>query len=151
MARTLSAGVVLVRRFESSWRFLLLRVYRNWDFPKGRVEDNETPMQAARREVAEETGIEDLRFPWGEEYRETAPYRRNKVARYYLGETRQERIELPVNPELGRPEHHEGRWCTSSEAADLLPERLQPVLSWAVANLKDDEAENRTRSRSPSR
>ncbi|SCZ52788.1 bis(5'-nucleosyl)-tetraphosphatase [Thiohalomonas denitrificans] len=150
MARTLSAGVVVVRRFKGSWWFLLLRAYRNWDFPKGRVEENETPMQAALREVAEETGIEDLRFPWGKVYSETAPYRRNKVARYYLGETRQERFELRVNPDLGRPEHHEGRWCTSSEAARLLPDRLQPVLSWAVAMIERGEVKNPDHSRSRS-
>ena len=64
-APNLSAGVVLVRRAEDGWRFLLLRCYRNWDFPKGLVEAGEAPLDAARREVTEETLIEDLRFAWG--------------------------------------------------------------------------------------
>ena len=34
----LSAGVVVVRQTDSGWRFLMLRAYRNWDFPKGLVE-----------------------------------------------------------------------------------------------------------------
>ncbi len=135
MPQPLSAGVVVVRRFESSWRFLLLRAYRNWDFPKGMVEDSEQPLQAARREVTEETGIDDLQFPWGAVYRETPPYGRGKVARYYLGETRQEWIELPVSPELGRPEHHEWRWVTPCEAANRLSGRLQPILEWAIETL----------------
>ena len=48
------------------WLFLMLRAYRNWDFPKGLVESGEDPLAAARREVQEETLIEDLHFDWGE-------------------------------------------------------------------------------------
>ena len=80
----LSAGVVVVRQTPAGWRFLMLRAYRNWDFPKGLVEAGEDPLSAARREVTEETLIADLQFAWGEVYIETAPYSRNKVARYYL-------------------------------------------------------------------
>ena len=63
-------------------------------------------------------------------YRDTAPYARGKIARYYLAVTRQETITLPVSEELGRPEHHEGRWVTVDEAEKLLPARLRPVLEW---------------------
>ncbi len=60
----LSAGVVVVRHTDSGWRFLMLRAYRNWDFPKGSVESGEDPLHAARREVTEETLIRDLQFLW---------------------------------------------------------------------------------------
>ena len=112
----LAAGVVIVHESDGVPRFLLLRAYRNWDFPKGLVEPGEEPLAAARREVQEETLIQDLQFTWGEEYYETAPYSNNKVARYYLGETRTERVSLPVSPELGRPEHNEYRWLDLSGA-----------------------------------
>jgi 8-oxo-dGTP pyrophosphatase MutT (NUDIX family) len=128
----LSAGVVVVRRSEAEWLYLMLRAYRNWDFPKGIVEPGEEPFAAARREVAEETGIEDLRFPWGEVYRETAPYGQNKVARYYLAETRTQQVSLIATEELGRPEHHEWRWLTHRAALALASPRLQPILSWAA-------------------
>src|SRR4029450_4734818 len=89
----LSAGVVVVRQTDSGWRFLMLRAYRNWDFPKGLVESGEDPLKTApRREVTEETLIRDLQFLWGESFVETAPYSRNKVARYYLGETKSEEV-----------------------------------------------------------
>jgi len=55
-----SAGVVVVRRKDGGWRVLVLRSYRNWDFPKGTVEPNETPLDAAVRETAEESSITDL-------------------------------------------------------------------------------------------
>src|SRR5690606_23513233 len=74
---------------------------------------------------------EDLDFPFGEEYQETLPYAGNKVARYYLAETAEHAVELPVSPELGRPEHHEYRWVTYDEAEELLPPRLSIVLDWA--------------------
>jgi 8-oxo-dGTP pyrophosphatase MutT (NUDIX family) len=130
-----SAGVVVARRVPGGWRLLVLRAYRNWDFPKGRLEPGETPLAAAIRETAEEAALTELAFRWGEAYRETAPYRGGKVARYYLAETTQENITLPVSPELGRPEHDEWRWVDFDEAGRLLPPRLQPVLAWARGRL----------------
>jgi len=130
-AARLSAGVVVVRQAAEGWLYLMLRAYRNWDFPKGIVEPGEDALAAARREVAEETAIEDLRFPWGEVYCETAPYARNKVARYYLAETRTEEVRLLPTEELGRPEHHEWRWLSHAAALAVAPPRLQPILRWA--------------------
>ena len=77
----LSAGVVIVRPGQHGCAFLLLRAYSYWDFPKGLVEAGEMPFDAARREVAEETGITQLQFRWQQDYYETAPYGRGKVAR----------------------------------------------------------------------
>lgn len=128
----LSAGVALVRRSEREWLFLMLRAYRNWDFPKGGVEPGETPLAAARREVAEESGITDLRFTWGEVFYETPTYARNKIARYYVAETSTEQAILSVQPSLGRPEHHEWRWLRLDEALALTVPRLQQVLMWAA-------------------
>ena len=133
--RILSAGVVVARRAEDGWRVLLLRVYNYWDCPKGVVEPGEEPLTTARREVLEETGIEDLEFLWGEEFVETPPYSKNKVARYYLAATNSDAIKLSVSPELGAPEHHEFRWVTFDEAEDLLPPRLAIVLEWARETL----------------
>jgi len=131
----LSAGVVVVRQSASGWRFLMLRAYRNWDFPKGLVESGEDPLSAARREVTEETLISDLAFTWGEAYIETAPYSRNKVARYYIAQTAIEAVTLPVRPELGRPEHHECRWLDYDEALELASPRVEPVLKWAARTI----------------
>jgi len=130
--KTLSAGVVVIRGKDAQRRYLLLRAYRNWDFPKGVVEPGEEPLQAAIREVEEETSITDLVFHWGYDYLETPRYGRGKVARYYLAETTRLDIHLPVNPMLGRPEHDEFLWANHAEARRLLPPRLQPILEWAV-------------------
>jgi len=127
---------VPVRRSPEGWRVLVLRCYRNWDFPKGRVEAGEEQLQTALREAREEADLSDLALDWGEAFAETAPYSRGKVARYYLARTEREDVVLPVNPELGHPEHHEGRWVDLDRASALLPARLQPILSWARAQLE---------------
>ena len=114
------------------WLFLMLRAYRNWDFPKGVVEPGEDPLVAARREVREETLIEDLQFNWGDVHKETGPYGNRKVARYYVAATRTQQIALPVSAELGRPEHNEWRWVDSATALSLASPRLQPIVRWAA-------------------
>jgi 8-oxo-dGTP pyrophosphatase MutT (NUDIX family) len=130
--QVLSAGVVVVRRADDGWRVLLLRVYNYWDCPKGLVEPGEEPLTTARREAREETTLEDLEFAWGESFTETEPYgREKKRARYYVARTNTESISLPVNPELGKPEHHEWRWCDFELAEQLVNDRLWKVLRWA--------------------
>ncbi len=62
--RETSAGGVVFRRSpppDGQVRFLLIRdSYKNWGFPKGHLEPGEPPAEAARREVTEETGLQDL-------------------------------------------------------------------------------------------
>lgn len=125
-----AAGVVVLRHLEGQWHCLVLRAYRNWDFPKGRPDPGETPLQTALRETEEETGLSGLEFPWGEGYRETAPYAGGKIARFYLALSRGGQVHLPVSAELGRPEHHEFRWVTAAGARELMRERFWPILDW---------------------
>lgn len=129
----LSSGVVVVRQENKKWKYLFLRAYRNWDFPKGVGETGEDSLDTAKREVREETGISDLHFRWGHLYKETEPYGsgEKKVARYYIAETRTKHVTFSVNPELGRPEHHEYRWVTYTELKKLAPDRLKDVVKWA--------------------
>lgn len=99
-----SAGIVPLRCTPDGWRVLGLRCFRNWDFPKGKLDSGEEPLQAALREAKEEADLGDLVLRWGEAHRETAPYGKGKVARYYLGETFARRSCSPSRP----------RWVTPS-------------------------------------
>lgn len=136
----LSAGVVVVRETAEGWRFLLLRAFNHWDFPKGMVEPDEDPRAAAVREVREESLIDDLSFAWGDSSTRTGPYSRGKVAQYFIASTPTAQVTLSVNAELGRPEHSEYRWVDYDQALRIVSPRVRPVVQWAaqVLNLPGD-------------
>ena len=127
----LSCGIVLGRSTADGWRTLMLRAWRIWDFPKGMCEEGETPLQAAYREVEEETGIRELTMQWGDSAIDTGPYNRGKTARYYLARTQEVAVEMGISPLTGRPEHHEYRWMTFDEAYDISSPRVRSVVVWA--------------------
>jgi bis(5'-nucleosidyl)-tetraphosphatase len=134
----LSAGIIPVRWDSQTWKFLFLRAYRNWDFPKGIVEQDENPLDTAKRELREETGITDVYFRWGQIYCETAPYSgKKKVARYYIAETNTSEVAFSINPEIGKPEHHEYRWVPYNDLKKLSPARLAAVIEWANGIVRD--------------
>ena len=127
----LSCGVVLARRTDEGWMTLLLRAWHHWDFPKGLMEEGEEPVEAALRELREETGIGQTDFEWGERCMETGPYSRGKTARYYLARTYEADVVLGPSPDTGEPEHHEWRWVSFDEAYDLASPRVREVVRWA--------------------
>jgi 8-oxo-dGTP pyrophosphatase MutT (NUDIX family) len=133
--RRFSAGVVVVNVAAPAVRYLLLRAYKNWDFPKGLVEPGELPLQAALREVREETTLENLVFDWGKDFMDTGPYNKGKISRYYIARSDETRVHLPVNPELGFPEHQEARWVAFDTALSMVSPRLKPVMQWASATI----------------
>ncbi len=130
-----AAGVVVIRDTPDGPRVLLLRAYRNWDLPKGRLEPGETPLDGALREAREETGLDDLDFAWGEQSIDTEPYAGGKVVRFYVARTMSQAVTLPINPQIGRAEHHEFRWLPFQAALGLTVPRLQRVLRWAAAEI----------------
>lgn len=56
-----SAGGIVFRLTDRGTQYLLIKdSYDNWGFPKGHLENGETPADAAARETAEETGLSGL-------------------------------------------------------------------------------------------
>jgi 8-oxo-dGTP pyrophosphatase MutT (NUDIX family) len=60
--REVSAGGIVFRRDpDGTARFLLIKdSYQHWGFPKGHLEEGESPAVAATRETREETGLQQL-------------------------------------------------------------------------------------------
>jgi bis(5'-nucleosidyl)-tetraphosphatase len=130
----ISAGIVPVRLVNGEYLFLLLRSGSYWDFPKGNVEAGEDTLDAALREVEEETTLtpKDLKFKWGKQSKESEKYKKGKkFAVYFVAETNEKEITLPISEELGRPEHDEFKWITYKEAKKLVTNRIDKVLDWA--------------------
>ena len=93
--------------------FLLVRASQSpyeWVLPKGHIDPGETPEQAARREVLEETGVDaDVSSPLGDVTFDFDGKR--VVVRYFLMQFRQ----IATATEL-----REIRWCSLTEAERLL-------------------------------
>ena len=115
-----AGGIVFRRGADGVARFLLIRdSYDNWGFPKGHLEEAETPAAAAVRETAEETGLEQLVLQgpirvidWHFRFRGRHIH---KYCHFFL-------IESPAGEPV--PQADEGitacRWCVLDEALEVL-------------------------------
>lgn len=146
---TQSAGVIVVDWKEPEPLILCVRAYSNWDFPKGIVEKGESLMQAATRELMEETeiaagvdvklsGISAPSITYGSGSKK-------KTATYFLADRASNKQPfLPVNPELGKPENDEYRWVSVPDLEPLMPVRLLPVIAfiegWTEINHEERRA-----------
>jgi len=94
-----SAGVIVCRMAAGKRLYLLLNYGRHWDFPKGHLEDGEEEIDAAVRELREETSVDDVRLHEGFVGRLAYWYvkkgrRRHKQVALFLGRTEQARVSL---------------------------------------------------------
>jgi bis(5'-nucleosidyl)-tetraphosphatase len=84
--------------------YLLLDYGRHWDFAKGHVEAGENDAQAARRELAEETGITEIQEVPGFSREITYFFRHKsrglirKTVIFFLAEVRED-VAITLSPE----------------------------------------------------
>ncbi len=63
MKTEISAGGIIVRKKSAGWQVLLMRdMNESWTFPKGVIEKNEKPQDAAKREILEEVGLGNVKL-----------------------------------------------------------------------------------------
>ena len=103
MHKNRSAGIIVVKKFNDTWKPLTLIWKNNLDIPKGGVEDNETSFEAAVRETYEESQIDDLDFIWGFDFLKI------KNLTVYVAATMQE-PKIIKNPKTGKKEHDKAKW-----------------------------------------
>ena len=86
-----------------------------WQILTGRIEQNESPLQTAAREIHEETGFS----PRLEEVRELGYVHSFALGEIFAQETAFT-VQVAGEPRLS-DEHDAHRWCTIDEALELLP------------------------------
>lgn len=120
MKKTFSAGGVVINK-----RGLILVVNQNgnsWSLPKGHIDEGEEKIEAAVREIYEESGVRNLHF-----IKELGYYERYKIGInggedkselkgifMFLFKTEQEELK-PVDPN-----NPEAKWVTKEMVCDLL-------------------------------
>lgn len=119
MLKEKSAGAIVFQTNNDEIKYLLLHYEEgHWDFPKGHIEEGETAVETAKREVLEETGIKKLEFV--KEFKEKIHYfykvngeLRSKDVVFYLAKTEEEKIKLSS-------EHIGFSWLSFEKALEKL-------------------------------
>jgi 8-oxo-dGTP pyrophosphatase MutT (NUDIX family) len=116
----ISAGAVLhIIEENFGIKYLILNYsYGHWDFPKGNIEIGETEIETIKREVMEETGIDDIKLIEGFRQQISYRYRKkskivNKTVIYYLAETTSNKVILSF-------EHINFAWLNFNHALEKL-------------------------------
>jgi 8-oxo-dGTP pyrophosphatase MutT (NUDIX family) len=122
--RTHSAGGVVLNK--KGQVLVVNQRGRSWSLPKGHIEKGESILQAARREIYEESGLKKLKFVkllgsyersrMGSSGGETEDHKGRKIKKltFFLFETDLEKLH-PIDPD-----NPEARWVDREEAPKLL-------------------------------
>ena len=125
-----SCGCVII---ENNKVLLILQqndVY--WGFPKGHVENGETEIQTAKREVKEEVGL-DVKID------ENKRYVTNYLVRDEIDKTSVFYIATPIGGKIQKQDSEvkEVKWCTFEEALELITfDNLKEVLRKVMEDIK---------------
>ncbi len=119
-----SYGIIALKKLDNLDLLLLVQHTNargaHWGFPKGHAENNESPLEAAKREFSEETGLkveELLDFePLVQEYsfKSRKGLEIQKTVQYYLAKV------SDTKPRLPKDEIQALRWLSFEEASSLL-------------------------------
>jgi len=113
--RTRSAGGVILN--DDGLIIVVNQKRRSWSLPKGHLKEGEDDLQAAKREIYEETGIKELTL-----IKELGSYERYRIFNeselktitMFLFKTSEKELN-PIDPE-----NPEARWVEKEKVAELL-------------------------------
>lgn len=122
-AKTLKRRATVICRDETGILFVRKRNAK-WNLPGGRVEQGETPLQAAMREMAEETGLTFDQLSYVSQYQE------NKVIHFLFEARRAENQKPKASNEIDAC-----RWFTPKEVAKRnVRDSIKTLLKHCVVN-----------------
>lgn len=148
--KAFAAGVIVFRNTKEGRKFLIM-YHRGsyWNFPKGAIEKGESSMQAAVRELEEETGLKESDigiqkgFKTHEKFQFNIGKRKiNKTVILYLAQTTKKGIDIT------RGKHEEGfGWFLYKDANKILSmhKESQAVLRRANNFLKNKSTPSRSK------
>jgi 8-oxo-dGTP pyrophosphatase MutT (NUDIX family) len=118
MRREESFGIIPLSHKDGRWEVFLIqhRGGRYWGFPKGHAETDETPFQAASRELKEETNLDCVRLLWDKPLNEQYWFqiegkRVFKKVTYFIA-------EVSGTVELQKAEINDGIWVPFPDAIE---------------------------------
>lgn len=123
MKKEISAGIIAfyIDKTESNSviKYLVLNAHSGyWDFPKGKIEDNEELIDTAKRELFEEAGIEVEIIPGFQEqitymFRDKDKELVSKKVVYFLGKAKSHQVTISF-------EHIDFKWLSFEETLKQL-------------------------------
>jgi len=129
-----SCGAIVFRKFHGNVEVLLIKHANggHWSFPKGHVEDGETEVETATREIFEETGISVM---MDQSFRQSISYSPRKETQkevvYFIAKAIN--VDYAPQPE----EIAEVKWSQLESAYSILTyENDRQILSKATPYLK---------------
>ena len=130
MAEIVSCGF-LIYRADPNRSFLLMKHATRWDLPKGHVDDGETEMECALRELEEETGIQESHILLDSDFRFTSQYT-VRYKRYGNVQKQKELIiflaKLKEDVEIVVTEHEGYEWIDWKPPHDIQENTINPLL-----------------------
>lgn len=142
----ISAGAVIYKKMDNDILFLLVYSKRNkeWGFAKGHIEADETEIEAALREIREETGIinisfiENFKVTDSYKIKGTLPSTKDRIITkkviYYLCYTNKD-FTYKTDDEIGNC-----KWATCKEALSLLKyDKQKEILNKANKFIKEGQ------------
>jgi len=137
-----SYGIIPLIKEEDGWKIFLINQYGHtgdvyWTFPKGHAEGEESPLQAALRELFEETGLTIEKPDEALVYKQEYSFKDgenviNKTVVYYRGVASSSAFHIQED------EVKEAGWFTPQEALlKLTFEPSKEILVRALASLQE--------------
>ena len=124
----ISSGAIVYTLINDKIHYLLIKdFHNNYGFPKGHVESGETTIDAAKREIKEEVGLDvNLDTSFHETLEYIMPNSHNKIVHYYIGSYNSQ------NPTMQEEEVKELLLLPYNKAIDILTfDNMKEVLKKA--------------------